>query len=82
MATFLHILCLYIKSSCMNELLQNNYSMELLTQPINQNKVKRDKIFSKRSRESYFAMMEVAHKNLAMIDEGEKKAEILLKKPV
>ena len=66
----------------MNKLLLDYYSMEVLTQPINQNKLKKDKIFSKRSRESYFAMMEVAQRNLAMIDEGEKKTEMLVNRPV
>lgn len=63
----------------MNELLQNNFSMELLTQPINQSRLEAETIFSKRSRENYFAMMEVAHRNLSIVDEKEKNHGILLK---
>ena len=64
----------------MNKPLLNNYLMDLLTQPINQSRRHADTIFSKRSRESYFAMMEVAQRNLSIVDAKEKNDEILLKK--
>jgi len=42
--------------------------MEILTQPNNQTKLESDIFFDKRSRESYFAMLEVALKNLSLVD--------------
>lgn len=42
--------------------------MEILTQPNNQTKLESDIFFDKRSRDNYFAMLEVAIKNLSLVD--------------
>ena len=45
-----------------------NYPMEILTQPNNHVRLESETFFDKRSRDSYFAMMEIALKNLALVD--------------
>ena len=54
--------------------------MELLTQPINRNGHEAETIFSRQSRENYFAMMEVAHRNLSILDEKQKDDGAVLKR--
>ena len=76
----IRILKLMIKPMMINEYWQNNYSMELLTQPINRNGHEAETIFSRQSRENYFAMMEVAHRNLSIVDEKDKENAAVLKK--
>lgn len=68
LATFLYKNCLYIKLLKMDSKLINKYSMEILTQPNYQTNLESDVFFDKRSRENYFAMLEVALKNLSLVD--------------
>ena len=42
--------------------------MEILTQPNYQTKLESEIFFDKRARENYFAMLEVALKNLSLVD--------------
>lgn len=42
--------------------------MEILTQPNNQVKLESESFFDRRSRDSYFAMLEVALRNLSLFD--------------
>ena len=53
-----------------NEFL-NRYSMEIFTQPNYRAKLESEVFFDKRSRDSYFAMLEVALKNLSLVDHKE-----------
>jgi hypothetical protein len=48
--------------------------MEILTQPNFQTKLESEIFFDKRSRESYFAMLEVALKNLSLVDRKKNKS--------
>lgn len=53
----------------MDNKLLNRFSMDILTQPINQVKLESEIFFDSRSRENYFAMLEVALKNLSHFDQ-------------
>jgi hypothetical protein len=46
--------------------------MDILTQPNFQTKFESEIFFDKRSRDSYFAMLEVALKNLSLVDRKKK----------
>ena len=46
--------------------------MDILTQPNFQTKLESEIFFDKRSRDSYFAMLEVALKNLSLVDRKKK----------
>ena len=46
----------------------NGFSMEILTQPNSQVKFNSEAFFDRRSRESYFAMLKIALKNLSLFD--------------
>ncbi len=46
--------------------------MEIITQPNNQFKLESETFFDRRSRENYFAMLEVALKNLSYVDRKKK----------
>ena len=50
-----------------NKLLEG-FSMEILAQPNSQVKFKSDICFDRRSRESYFAMLKIALRNLSLFD--------------
>ena len=52
----------------MDSNLLNKYSMEILSQPNNRSNLESEIFFDKRSRENYFAMLEVALKNLSLVD--------------
>lgn len=52
----------------MDNKLLNKYSMEILTQPNYRTNLESEVFFDKRSRENYFAMLEVALKNLSLVD--------------
>lgn len=45
----------------------NRGSMEILTQPNYQTKLESEMFFDKRSRDNYFAMLEVALRNLSLV---------------
>ncbi|MCG8309897.1 MAG: hypothetical protein MI975_21045 [Cytophagales bacterium] len=64
---------LSIKNIDMDEKFTNSLYMEILTQPNNHLKFESETFFDKRSRESYFAMMKVALKNLSLVDQKESK---------
>lgn len=55
----------------MDNKLLNRYSMEILSQPNYQTKLESETFFDKRSRESYFEMLEVALKNLSLVEPNE-----------
>lgn len=46
----------------------NKHSMEILTQPNYRTKLESEVFFDRRSRENYFAMLEIALKNLSLVD--------------
>ena len=50
----------------------NRFSMEIINQPNNQFKLESETFFDRRSRENYFAMLEVALKNLSYVDRKKK----------
>ena len=56
----------------MDRKLLNRFSMEIITQPNNQFKFESETFFDRRSRENYFAMLEVALKNLSYDDRKRK----------
>ena len=56
----------------MDSKLLNMSTMDILTLPNNQMKLESETFFDKRSRENYFAMLEVAFENLSLFDLGNK----------
>jgi hypothetical protein len=62
----------------MDNTIINDYSMEVLTQPNNQTKFKREISFDSKSRENYFEMLEVALRNLSVFDTKKRVQKILV----
>lgn len=54
--------------------------MEILTQPNNQVKVESETSFDRESRESYFEMLEVALRNLSIIDRKKEDPIVMVQK--
>jgi len=54
--------------------------MDILTQPNHHNKLESETFFDKRSRESYFAMLEVALRNLSIVDRNNRIQKLFIQK--
>ena len=56
----------------MDSIILNIFPMEIISQPNNNFKLESVTFFDRRSRENYFAMLEVALKNLSHFDQKAK----------
>ncbi len=54
--------------------------MEILTQPNHQINIATESSFDKQARESYFEMLEVAFRNLSIVDQKEIDKIVLVQK--